>query len=280
MFFKKIPNFQSDKQVYIAKTQNPETMETEKRFQEPGTPQPDPKYHIRITPEGPYLVFGNPPLQQEILTPDEEKIPWGYAIGQQYATEDEPTAFCRCGISINHPYCDGSHATAHWDPTLSADNLPVLDLGESYDGPTLQLADNPEYCAGARICMAHGTAWHNKRHSDQPEKRDLAIHGSTFCPAGRLKIWDKEKEAFIEPPLKPELGLIEDPQKQCSGPLWVKGGIPVASPETAYEQRNRITLCRCGASDNKPFCDGTHVSVQFNDHLPLVPEAGEEEQDS
>jgi CDGSH-type Zn-finger protein len=32
-----------------------------------------------------------------------------------------------------------------------------------------------------------------------------------------------------------------------------------------YEIRNRVTLCRCGASQNKPFCDGTHVSISFSD---------------
>lgn len=210
---------------------------------------------------------------------NEEKIPWEYARGRQFPTEKEPTALCRCGSSRKQPYCDGSHAKAHWDPALTAGNAPLLDNAESYDGPTLQLADNPEYCAGIRICMARGTAWHNTKHSDRPEQRELAIHGSTFCPAGRLKMWDKEKGAFIEPPFEPELGLIEDPQRRCSGPLWVKGGIPVSSPGTAYEQRNRVTLCRCGASANKPFCDGTHINVQFDDRLPCTPLVPEEKRE-
>jgi len=30
-----------------------------------------------------------------------------------------------------------------------------------------------------------------------------------------------------------------------------------------YEVRNRMTLCRCGESQNKPFCDGTHASMKF-----------------
>jgi CDGSH-type Zn-finger protein len=32
-----------------------------------------------------------------------------------------------------------------------------------------------------------------------------------------------------------------------------------------YEVRNRMTLCRCGASRNKPFCDATHTSIRFTD---------------
>ncbi|MFR7812811.1 MAG: CDGSH iron-sulfur domain-containing protein [Butyricimonas faecihominis] len=51
--------------------------------------------------------------------------------------------------------------------------------------------------------------------------------------------------------------------------LFVRGGIPIDDTEgVRYELRNRVTLCRCGASSNKPFCDGTHVSIRFRDGLP------------
>jgi CDGSH-type Zn-finger protein len=43
------------------------------------------------------------------------------------------------------------------------------------------------------------------------------------------------------------------------GPYIVSGGIALASEKYA--------LCRCGASANKPFCDGTHVDVTFDDGL-------------
>ena len=59
------------------------------------------------------------------------------------------------------------------------------------------------------------------------------------------------------------IGIVEDPAKRCSGPLWVLGGIAVESAGgEAYEVRNRVTLCRCGASKNKPFCDGTHKKTK------------------
>ena len=52
------------------------------------------------------------------------------------------------------------------------------------------------------------------------------------------------------------------------GPIYVRGGIPIASLDgTPYEVRNRVALCRCGASQNKPFCDGSHVDAAFRDGL-------------
>lgn len=77
---------------------------------------------------------------------------------------------------------------------------------------------------------------------------------------------DKKTGEPIEPEFEPSISLIEDPQAESSGPVWVKGGLAIESEDgTAYEARNRVTLCRCGRSNNKPFCDGTHVDVRFND---------------
>jgi CDGSH-type Zn-finger protein len=46
----------------------------------------------------------------------------------------------------------------------------------------------------------------------------------------------------------------------------VRGGVPVIGAEGfRYEIRNRVTLCRCGVSQNKPFCDGSHAKVGFSD---------------
>ncbi|HXR89437.1 MAG TPA: CDGSH iron-sulfur domain-containing protein, partial [Steroidobacteraceae bacterium] len=84
--------------------------------------------------------------------------------------------------------------------------------------------------------------------------------------AGRLVAWDKNTGAPVEPVLPVSIGVVEDPDQQCSGPLWLRGGIEVVSSDGfAYEVRNRVTLCRCGESKNKPFCDGTHIEIGFRD---------------
>ncbi len=59
---------------------------------------------------------------------------------------------------------------------------------------------------------------------------------------------------------------MEDPSLGVSGPLWVRGGIPIFSAQyEPYEVRNRVTLCRCGHAENKPFCDGSHIAARFKD---------------
>ena len=87
-------------------------------------------------------------------------------------------------------------------------------------------------------------------------------------PSGRLVVHDKKTRQSIEEPLEPSIGLVEDTALGCSGPLWVRGGITIESSDgKLYETRNRVTLCRCGASDNKPFCNGSHANIMFDDGL-------------
>jgi hypothetical protein len=84
------------------------------------------------------------------------------------------------------------------------------------------------------------------------------------CPAGRLVAWDKATGPTVETELPVSIGFIEDPAEACSGPIWLRGEITLVSADGfAYEVRNRMTLCRCGASKNKPFCDGSHAEIKF-----------------
>lgn len=71
------------------------------------------------------------------------------------------------------------------------------------------------------------------------------------------------------PLLPQDIGLVKDPYRDCSGPLWVRGEIDLESADgTKYEKRNRMTLCRCGRSENKPFCNGAHApEPTFKDGL-------------
>ena len=49
------------------------------------------------------------------------------------------------------------------------------------------------------------------------------------------------------------------------GPYVIEGGVNVVDQEgNSYEQRDVIALCRCGQSNSKPFCDGTHRNCDFS----------------
>jgi CDGSH-type Zn-finger protein len=51
------------------------------------------------------------------------------------------------------------------------------------------------------------------------------------------------------------------------GPYAVTGGIEIVGHKERAEEvsEEHCTLCRCGSSKNKPFCDGTHWSIGFKD---------------
>ena len=240
-------------------------MKTENNPQtEPDSKQASNSFYIKIMKDGPYLVYGKPPVDEQIIMPNDEDESWDYQKGKSYTTEQEPCALCRCGSSSNKPFCDGTHTHIDWKPEETASFEPLLEGAEIDEGPQLMLADNKIYCAIARFCDAKGDVWNIVEQADNQEQRDLAKREVAHCPSGRLVIWDKKNKKIHEPELDPSIGIIEDPGLKVSGPIWVRGGIRVESADgKSYEVRNRVTLCRCGGSSNKPFCDGTHVKIKW-----------------
>jgi hypothetical protein len=135
----------------------------------------------------------------------------------------------------------------------------------------MDLADDQPLCAFARFCDGHGSIWANIDLTDSSKARELVAHQGAHCPSGRLVVRDKASGTILEPQFEPSVVLVEDPQENVSGPIWLRGGVQViAADGFEYEVRNRVTLCRCGQSANKPFCDGTHASVGFQAGAPLV----------
>jgi CDGSH-type Zn-finger protein len=218
-----------------------------------------PAAKIQITKNGPYLVSGGLPLSEQRIVTNAEGESLEYKEGKSFPAQPQ-YALCRCGHSANKPFCDGTHAKVRFNGAETASRQPYLEQAETIDGPTLRLTDAESLCAFARFCDPKGRIW-NRVLEDTAEARKIVEHEAGHCPAGRLVVWDKRTGKPIEPEFKPSLGLIEDTAKQVSGPIWVRGGIPVISADgQPYEIRNRVTLCRCGRSGHKPFCDGTHAA--------------------
>lgn len=216
---------------------------------------------------GPYIVSGDVPLSIQTIIPNQDGDSWDWKQGKSFELRSN-YKLCRCGHSKHKPFCDDTHAKIGFDGTETATRALHVEQAETYDGPTLTLSDAEELCASARFCHPGGQIWSLIEHTDDPEARELAIREAKHCPSGRLVLRDKKRADEIESLFPPSIGVIEDPAMACSGPLWVRGGIRVESEHgTAYERRNRVTLCRCGTSSNKPFCDGNHVKVKFADGL-------------
>jgi CDGSH-type Zn-finger protein len=222
---------------------------------------------IVITANGPYLVSGGVPLDVQTITPNDEGGSWTWTTGRSF--DAKPVyALCRCGASATKPYCDGAHAKVGFDGAETASRAPVVEQSKIIPGPRFDLEDAEALCAFARFCDNAGGIWSLVEQTATPGVEQTVVHEETHCPSGRLVLRDKDAHATVEPDLAPSLALVEDPQQACSGPIWVRGGIVVESQDgTAYEVRNRQTLCRCGASSNKPFCDGAHADMPFRDGI-------------
>jgi len=217
-----------------------------------------PTANIQIKKDGPYIVNGALPLNEQHIVTNAEGESLDYRDGKSYPAQTQ-YALCRCGQSANKPFCDGTHKKLGFDGTETASREPYLKQAETLDGPTVQLTDAEGLCAFARFCDPKGRIWNLIEKTDDPEVRKIVEYEAGHCPAGRLVVWDQKTGKAIEPKFEPSLGLIEDTEKRVSGPIWVRGGIPVISSDgKTYEVRNRVTLCRCGKSNNKPFCDGSH----------------------
>ncbi|MEK6885461.1 MAG: CDGSH iron-sulfur domain-containing protein [Nanoarchaeota archaeon] len=221
---------------------------------------------IKVSENGPYLVFGNLPLSKQIITIDKDNQPEKWKEEKKYKTI-KSYALCRCGKSKNKPFCDSSHVAAKFNGTESANpDEKFKENAQLTKGPELILQDNEQFCSGAGFCHRKGGTWNLTEQSNNKESKDEAIRQACNCPSGRLVALNKKTRKPVETIFKPSIVLTEHPNHFVSGPLWVRGNITIESCEgKQYEKRNRVTLCRCGKSSNKPFCDGTHIDIEFKD---------------
>lgn len=220
---------------------------------------------VIVSKNGPYLVSGGVPLAKQTIMGDVAGESQSWKEGEPLPVQAN-YALCRCGHSKTKPFCDGSHAKVKFDGTETASRQPYREQAQMTEGPVLSLSDAESLCAFARFCDPNGQVWNQVARTDEPEVRAVFVRQVNDCPSGRLVAWERATGKPVEHALPVSIGIIEDSVENVSGPLWLRGGIPlVAADGFAYEVRNRVTVCRCGASKNKPFCDGSHAAVKFSD---------------
>ena len=168
-------------------------------------------------------------------------------------------ALCRCGASKTKPYCDGSHNDVGFDGNPSDDRSKDEIL--TYEGKEATIHYNRLLCSHAAECgKRQKAAFDSSRKPwivpDNAPKQGLQ-EVVKACPSGALRM--------SNPGEVPEHAQSESDIKgikvEQDGPYRVTG-IPLASFRQAKGANpQKYVLCRCGASKNKPFCDGSHYDI-------------------
>jgi CDGSH-type Zn-finger protein/truncated hemoglobin YjbI len=212
---------------------------------------------IRAQVNGPYLV-----TNAETLTN------W---LGERLPLRPQ-TALCRCGRSTIKPICDGTHAAIHF--TDGKDPKRVPNRRDTYVGQQVTVLDNRGTCAHSGFCTDRlASVFHVGQEpfvTPSGGRMDEIIRAVRACPSGALSyaIDGREARELVDVVRPPAIEVSKD------GPYRVTGGISLTDSQGGPEPRNQgaslehYSLCRCGHSQNKPFCSGMHWYVQFHDPVP------------
>ncbi len=205
---------------------------------------------IRVLDGGPYRVEGGVPLLDHEGTGIE--APPAYSL-------------CRCGGSKNKPFCDGTHKSNNFNGQEFASKDTTSDRAESFVGDGITIHDDKSRCAHAGVCTDNlrqvfrlgVEPWTDPNAAEADEIARVI----SLCPSGSLSYSLPGSPEPVEHPEGPSIMVAKD------APLAVRGVQVVAGDGEAYDARERQTLCRCGGSRNKPFCDGAHWYMGFKHEM-------------
>jgi uncharacterized Fe-S cluster protein YjdI/CDGSH-type Zn-finger protein len=131
-----------------------------------------------------------------------------------------------------------------------------------YANDRIEVSWEPAFCIHAAECLRGLPAvFDNQRRPwitvDSGSAADIS-EVIQRCPTGALHF--RRLDSGPQEPVPEETTVIERP----NGPLYLRGKIRIfAQDHTSLREDTRVALCRCGASANKPFCDGSHRRVGF-----------------
>jgi len=211
------------------------------------------KPKIFSSPNGPYYYFTKfePKVVEGLTNSKEEKL--SSMCG---------AALCRCGASANKPFCDGSHAGINFVDRKETDGH--LDKRLNYVGKKITIHKNRGVCAHLGYCGRGLPAVFSPKDKKgiDPDAASVEeiIEVVNLCPSGSLS-YSIDGIEYRDQEREPRIIVSKD------GPLYLEGGIEVVGHEPPGEEvsTEHCTLCRCGSSKNKPFCDGTHSDIGFKD---------------
>jgi CDGSH-type Zn-finger protein/truncated hemoglobin YjbI/ferredoxin len=211
---------------------------------------------ITVTAHGPYRVTGAVSIRA--------------VDGEVLRDDGAPVYLCRCGGSRAKPFCDATHGLKGFDGTESADHDPITARRARY--PSQQgviVYDDRTRCAHFGQCtdrlpQVFRAGAEPFVDATTAEPADL-VEVVSGCPSGALAHAVEADPTAVEEHGAASITPVVD------GPYRVRGAVQVVGADgVPYEVRERQTLCRCGHSADKPFCDGSHFYAEFRDPAPAA----------
>jgi CDGSH-type Zn-finger protein/truncated hemoglobin YjbI len=179
---------------------------------------------------------------------------------------------CRCGQSSTKPFCDGSHARVNFSGAKDPKRVP--DKRDIYEGQQVTILDNRGICAHSGFCTDRlASTFHLGEEpfiTPSGGRLDEIIQTVRACPSGALSYAldgveargqvDRDRPAAIE--------ASKDGPYRITGAIRLVDDQGVDVSRAEGSSREHYSLCRCGQSQNKPFCSGMHWYVRFADPVP------------
>lgn len=196
------------------------------------------KINVNILTDGPMKISGFDSIEY---------------CGEVLSNKDQ-VFLCRCGNSKNAPFCDGSHKTNGFNGKNETSDQQSIRI---WEGKTIRTHFNANLCMHARKCQKLG-----ELREFESIDGDLAAAFEiarivTTCPSGALsyEMIDGKNEIEFK-----SSGIVEIME---GGEVRLKSEIEGTGIEAQENQpKNRLALCRCGLSKNKPFCDSSHTNKE------------------
>ena len=226
------------------------------------------KPKIVLLPNGPYLLIDDmePKLVENLKNSKGEPL---LAI--------RGVSLCRCGASNNKPFCDGTHGKIGFSSENKkevAENSNghhiAKDKRKNYVGKRITIHDNRKICSHAAECVNNlpSVFKMNARPWINPDAAEIEeiINTIRKCPSGALSYSIDGIEYRDQNERKPMVTVSKDGPYHVTGRINLIGDDDNNNIQWAEESsKEHYVLCRCGASNNKPFCDGMRRLINFKD---------------
>lgn len=141
----------------------------------------------------------------------------------------------------------------------------MKDIIKKYSNGEVTIVWQPSVCSHSTKCFKGlGEVFNPQRRpwvTPDAATTEKIIEQVKQCPSGALSYQfnDARLEAADEEKVDTEIRIEIIP----NGPLQVFGNLAINAPGGLVKKENKTSFCRCGASLNKPFCDGSHRKIDF-----------------